>query len=289
MKYLLLFIFFFLPNLSLARNQIFDEFAINDNIISESHAVTLKYLNALSEIENDDMVPPDQAEFRSEEMALGVEYNFSDSIQFRFWLSSINSFSNGEGDRIVNDPYFSVWKRVTSPDKKGEITRDFGLEVSPSIGPRNLYKSKNGSQMTIKYRFGLNHGAGRIHTTYLLGFKEGVKFNQNGSDRKYGSIAFMGISLAGGYKLYKKLSGFALLSAIRKSENQATSFYPGSQLGPSWETSYGLGLNLEVTQNLEATIGYRFKNESSAFNKFGNNLDIEDEQKNYFLSLSHAF
>lgn len=289
MKFIIVLALTISPNLVSARSQILDEFSLNDQIEEDKTSLVYKYYYQLNEIENDNMSPPSQFEFSTQEEALGVEHNFTDTLQFQIWLSSSHSFSNRESKRIMNDPFILVWKRVKYPEREIDTTGDFGIEISPSVGSDKLYKSKNGNQLAIKYRFGLYHDTGRIHATYLIGIKEGVSFNHAGLKRKQGSMAFWGISLAGDYRLYKKLSVSALLSAIRKSENQGGVFYPNSPPGPSWETSYGVYLAFEITKQLKTTLGYRFENESSSFYKFSNDLDIEDEQKNYFLSLTQIF
>ncbi len=169
------------------------------------------------------------------------------------------------------------------------MTGDVGIEISPSLSKGNLYKGKNGHQVILKYRFGLGELDERFHGTYFLGHKGGESFSQEGARRKFNSIIFWGISLSGNIQIYKSLYTSLNFAATRKSQNQAEAFYSSEESGSSWETTAGLMCFFKFANGNKISAGYRFKNESAAFNKFGSGLDVEDEQKSYFVSFLQNF
>lgn len=263
-----------------------DEFLVDDSFKSAGQkTAVLNYSYECSEIEDENR-ENSAINFCNSAATLGLEYQLSDKIQYRVVVSQKHNYRSINQKGSFNDPDLLIWYRYSAGK---EITRDFGLEVSPSLGTDNIFKNKSGHSVSLKYRFGLGHEYQRIHGTYLLGIKKGSSFIQDGIQREYESATFWGASISMNQHLYKIVSLSVNAKAIRLSQNQSEVYFERSDSGSAWETSLSLIFNLKVTKASTVALGYGMKNESSTLNKLGTNLDIEAERKRGYLSFKTVF
>ena len=273
-----------------ARTHSVDEFLIDDKFQAKgSKRIILKHSYQINEVENDNDSSISDIEYDNRETTLAGEYQLTENSQLRFIFGYTAHFKGISQNSLFNDPYIIYWKRIKKSGNHMDITGDFGFELSPSLSTGNLYKNKNGHQAIFKYRFGVGDDDQRVHATYFLGYKDGVRFTQDSLKRKYKSALLWGASLSANYRLYKNLFSGANISTSHKSQNQAEVFFSNVGSGSSWENVASILLYLKLSKQQTLSLSYRFQNESSSFNKLGKSLDIEGEQKRLSLSFERRF
>lgn len=275
---------FFLATISLVaegNTYLIDEFLVNDRIIEGRTTALVKYVYLLNEIEND-YVANDNL-ITSQEL-VAIEHNFSDKWQVRGWLASSSRLPHKS--LLIHDPHMSIWRRIKGSNHPYDIRGDIGFEFSPSISDGDLYKNKNGDQAILKYRFGLGDEFCRLNGTYLVGVKGQESFDQNGKTRDFGMSYFWGAQIGIDHAVYESLSVGALFSGLKNSRSQVAPFFGEDEETSSWDVSYGG--HFKYSKGVHAiTLGYRFKNESTSFNKFKQSGEQELEQK--LIQLSYSF
>jgi hypothetical protein len=189
---------------------------------------------------------------------------------------------------VTNDPTLIYWYRKSNDDGD-DLVQDYGVELSPSLSRGNIYKRRNGHLAAFKYRFGLGDVSQKIHATYFMGIKQGVEFEQDGVNRRLQSMTFWGLSISVEQNLYKRFFASLNLRAARLSQNQAEAYFPNGESGSSWDTAASLLISFWASAAHTYSLGYQLHNESSAFNKLGTDLDIENESSSLFFSAKKNF
>lgn len=265
------------------------EVSINDGFREQSsHRFLIK--SGVENREYENYIEEDPIIFTSRLISTSLFYEHRISEKYIIQFSGkYSKFDDDIRKSFYHDPSISLWKRTKFDTGEFIVFSDLGLMASPVLSENNIFKDKNGHDVALKYKIGIEKGKESYLVSYLLGYKDSISFFQDGQRRNYKSMMYFGADLRA---IYKFLDSFLISANVyghKRSQNSAEPFFQDSQSVPAWETGGGVFLQYQFSNNLKIGVDYQVMNESDGLNKSGADNDIEFENSIYSVSLSYNF